>query len=69
MIDPELKREVQERIDLANEAERVQNRMKKRMIVTEHDRKMQAKDARLLRRLQNMINLPLRSKSKHTEDS
>lgn len=69
MIDPELKREVQERIDLANEAEKVQNRMKKRMIVTEHDRKMQAKDARLLRRLQNMINLPLRSKSKHTEDS
>ena len=69
MIDPELKREVQERIDLANEAERVQNRMKKRMIVTEHDRKMQAKDARLLRRLQNMINLPLRSKSKQTEDS
>ena len=69
MIDPELKREVQDRIDLANEAEKIQNRMKKRMIVTEHDRKMQAKDARLLRRLQNMINLPLRSKSKHTEDS
>lgn len=69
MIDPELKREVQERIDLANEAEKVQARMKRRMIVTEHDRKMQAKDARLLRRLQNMINLPLRSKSKHTEDS
>lgn len=69
MIDPELKREVQDRIDLANEAEKVQNRMKHRMIVTEHDRKLQAKDARLLRRLQNMINLPLRSKSKHTEDS
>ena len=69
MIDPELKREVQDRIDLANEAEKIQNRMKHRMIVTEHDRKMQAKDARLLRRLQNMINLPLRSKSKHTEDS
>ena len=31
--------------------------------------KLQAKDARLLRRLQNMINLPLRSKSKHTGDS
>ena len=69
MIDQELKREVQDRIDLANEAEKIQNRMKHRMIVTEHDRKMQAKDARLLRRLQNMINLPLRSKSKHTEDS
>lgn len=69
MIDPEVKREVQERIDLANEAEKVQARMKRRMIVTEHDRKLQAKDARLLRRLQNMINLPLRSKSKHTEDS
>ena len=69
MIDPELKREVQDRIDLANEAEKIQNRMKRRMIVTEHDRKMQAKDARLLRRLQNMIDLPLRSKSKHTEDS
>jgi hypothetical protein len=69
MIDPELKREVQDRIDLANEAEKVQARMKRRMIVTEHDRKLQAKDARLLRRLQNMINLPLRSKSKHTEDS
>ena len=69
MIDPEIKREVQERIDLANEAEKVQARMKRRMIVTEHDRKLQAKDARLLRRLQNMINLPLRSKSKHTEDS
>lgn len=63
MIDPELKREVQDRIDLANEAEKVQARMKRRMIVTEHDRKMQAKDARLLRRLQNMINLPLRSKT------
>ncbi len=69
MIDPELKREVQDRIDLANEAEKVQARMKRRMIVTEHDRKLQAKDARLLRRLQNMMNLPLRSKSKHTEDS
>ena len=69
MIDPELKREVQERVDLANEAEKVQARMKHRMIVTEHDRKLQAKDARLLRRLQNMIDLPLRSKSKHTEDS
>lgn len=69
MIDPELKREVQDRIDLANEAEKVQARMKRRMIITEHDRKLQAKDARLLRRLQNMINLPLRSKSKHTEDS
>ena len=69
MIDPELKREVQDRIDLANEAEKIQNRMKHRMIVTEHDRKMQAKDARLLRRLQNMMNLPLRSKSKHTENS
>lgn len=69
MIDPEIKREVQERIDLANEAEKIQNRMKHRMIVTEHDRKMQAKDARLLRRLQNMMNLPLRSKSKHTENS
>ena len=69
MIDPEVKREVQERIDLANEAEKVQARMKRRMIVTEHDRKLQAKDARLLRRLQNMINLPLRSKSKHTGDS
>ena len=69
MIDPELKREVQERVDLANEAEKVQARMKHRMIVTEHDRKLQAKDARLLRRLQNMINLPLRSKSKHTKDS
>lgn len=69
MIDPEVKREVQERIDLANEAEKIQARMKRRMIVTEHDRKMQAKDARLLRRLQNMIDLPLRSKSKHTEDS
>lgn len=69
MIDPELKREVQERIDLANEAEKVQARMKRRMIVTEHDRKMQAKDARLLRRLQNMIDSPLRSKSEHTEDS
>lgn len=69
MIDPEIKREVQERIDLANEAEKIQNRMKHRMIVTEHDRKMQAKDARLLRRLQNMIDLPLRSKSKHTENS
>jgi hypothetical protein len=63
MIDPELKREVQDRIDLANEAEKIQNRMKHRMIVTEHDRKLQAKDARLLRRLQNMINLPLRSKT------
>lgn len=69
MIDPEIKREVQGRIDLANEAEKIQNRMKRRMIVTEHDRKLQAKDARLLRRLQNMIDLPLRSKSKHTEDS
>lgn len=69
MIDPELKREVQDRIDLANEAEKIQNRMKRRMVVTEHDRKLQAKDARLLRRLQSMINLPLRSKSKHTEDS
>ena len=69
MIDPEIKREVQERIDLANEAEKIQNRMKHRMIVTEHHRKMQAKDARLLRRLQNMMNLPLRSKSKHTGDS
>ena len=69
MMNPELKREVQERIDLANEAEKVQARMKRRMIVTEHDRKLQAKDARLLRRLQNMIDLPLRSKSKHTEDS
>lgn len=69
MTDPELKREVQDKIDLANEAEKIQNRMKHRMIVTEHDRKLQAKDARLLRRLQNMINLPLRSKSKHTEDS
>ncbi|MBQ1573091.1 MAG: hypothetical protein IIZ78_18320 [Clostridiales bacterium] len=69
MIDPELKREVQERIDLANEAEKVQARMKRRMIVTEHDRKLQAKDARLLRRLQNAIRSPLRSKSKHTEDS
>lgn len=69
MIDPEVKREVQERIDLANEAEKIQARMKRRMIVTEHDRKLQAKDARLLRRLQNMINLPLRSKSKHTKDS
>lgn len=69
MIDPELKIEVQDRIDLANEAEKIQARMKRRMIVTEHDRKLQAKDARLLRRLQNMINLPLRSKSKHTEDS
>ena len=69
MIDPELKREVQDRIDLANEAEKIQNRMKRRMIVTEHDRKLQAKDARLLRRLQNMIDLPLRSKSKHTGDS
>ena len=69
MIDPEVKREVQERIDLANEAEKIQARMKRRMIVTEHDRKLQAKDARLLRRLQNMIDLPLRSKSKHTEDS
>lgn len=69
MIDPELKREVQDRIDLANEAEKIQNRMKRRMIVTEHDRKLQAKDARLLRRLQNMVNLPLRSKSKHTKDS
>lgn len=69
MIDPELKREVQERIDLANEAEKIQARMKRRMIVTEHDRKLQAKDARLLRHLQNMINLPLRSKSKHTKDS
>ena len=69
MIDPEVKREVQDRIDLANEAEKIQNRMKHRMIVTEHDRKLQAKDARLLRRLQNMIDLPLRSKSKHTEDS
>lgn len=63
MIDPELKREVQDRIDLANEAEKVQARMKRRMIVTEHDRKLQAKDARLLRHLQNMINLPLRSKT------
>lgn len=69
MIDPELKREVQDRIDLANEAEKIQNRMKHRMIVTEHDRRLQAKDSRLLRRLQNMMNLPLRSKSKHTEDS
>lgn len=69
MTDPELKREVQDKIDLANEAEKIQNRMKHRMIVTEHDRKLQAKDARLLRRLQNMTNLPLRSKSKHTEDS
>lgn len=69
MIDPELKREVQDRIDLANEAEKIQNRMKHRMIVTEHDRKLQAKDARLLRRLQNEIRSPLRSKSKHTEDS
>ena len=69
MIDPELKREVQDRIDLANEAEKIQNRMKHRMIVTEHDRKLQAKDARLLRHLQNMMNLPLRSKSKHTENS
>lgn len=69
MIDPEIKREVQDRIDLANEAEKIQARMKRRMIVTEHDRKMQAKDARLLRHLQNMINLPLRSKSKHTKDS
>ena len=69
MIDPELKREVQDRIDLANEAEKIQARMKRRMIVTEHDRKLQAKDARLLRRLQNMIDSPLRSKSKHTEDS
>ena len=69
MIDPELKREVQDRIDLANEAEKIQNRMKHRMIVTEHDRKLQAKDARLLRHLQNMIDLPLRSKSKHTGDS
>lgn len=69
MIDPEVKREVQEIIDLANEAEKVQARMKRRMIVTEHDRKMQAKDARLLRRLQNMIDSPLRSKSEHTEDS
>lgn len=69
MTDDDLKREVQERIDLANMAEKIQARMKRRMIVTEHDRKLQAKDARLLRRLQNMMNLPLRSKSEHTEDS
>lgn len=69
MIDPELKREVQERIDLANEAEKIQNRMKHRMIVTEHDRKLQAKDARLLKLLQLQINQPLRSKSKHIKDS
>lgn len=62
MIDPFIKDQVREKVDLANQAEEVQGRLKRRKVVNEYDKKLQARDKRLLKRLQDEIVRPLKEK-------
>ena len=61
-VDPFIEEQVRERVDLANKTEQIQNRIKRRKLVTEYDKKLQSADKRLLKRLQKELNSPLKTK-------